>query len=160
VPFLTDDRRAKQIRKLTEVSRALTYAVSLEEVLELAVLRAAELMDAAKAVLLLVNDDGLLSVRASHGLDPDIGERFREPLHETLVDRLSGLLEAEGASFLAVPLVVGGEVTGVLAVARAEKGDADEDEWLLSALADQAALALRRRGSIVPPSSANASSGS
>src|SRR5688572_33437144 len=108
VSFLTDERRARQLRKLTEVSRALTYAVSLEEVLDLVVDRAAEIMDATKVVLLLVNDEGLLSVRASHGLDAETSERFREPLHETLVDRLSGLLEAQGATFVAVPLVVSG----------------------------------------------------
>ena len=59
------NRRARQLRKLTEVSRALTYAVSLEEVLNLTVARAAELLDAEKAVLMLTNDEGLLSVRAS-----------------------------------------------------------------------------------------------
>src|SRR5688572_15137165 len=125
VSFLTDERRARQLRKLTEVSRALTYAVSLEEVLDLAVRRAAEVMDATKVVLLLVNDDGLLSVRASLGLDPAVAERFREPVSETLVDRLSGLLEAYDAAFVAGPLVVGGEVTGVLAGSRPDASDAE-----------------------------------
>jgi signal transduction histidine kinase len=143
-PFLGDDRRAKQLRKLTQVSRALTNATSLEEVLDLVVRRAAELMDAPKVVLLLVNEDGLLSVRASQGIDTETSDRFREPLQETLVDRLSGLLGSERDGFLAVPLVVGGDVSGVLAVSGSAHGDAEEDEWLLSALADQAALALEK----------------
>jgi signal transduction histidine kinase len=40
-----------------------------------------------------------------------------------------------------VPLVVGGEVTGILAAA-APQNPTTEDEWLLSALADQAAVAI------------------
>jgi sigma-B regulation protein RsbU (phosphoserine phosphatase) len=145
-PLFSKDRRGQQLRKLTEVSRALTYAVSLEEVLGLAVNRAAELLDADKAVLMLANDDGLLSVSAAHGLDKATCERFREPLHETLVTRLQGLFgDADTGSFLGVPLVVRGEVIGILAVARPRvTANLDEEEWLLSALADQAAVALEK----------------
>ena len=140
------DRRFAQLRKLTQVSRALTYAVSLDDVLALTVGRAAELLEAEKSVLMLVNDEGLLSVRASHGLDKTLCDRFREPLHETLISRLQGLLgEAEGETFLGVPLVVSGEVTGILAVARPPAVELiEEQEWLLSALADQAAVALEK----------------
>jgi GAF domain-containing protein len=73
------EKRAQQFRKLTEVSRALTYAVSLDDVLELAVQRAAELLESQRAVLMLTNADGLLSVRAAFGLDPAVKETFREP---------------------------------------------------------------------------------
>ncbi|HMI58339.1 MAG TPA: GAF domain-containing sensor histidine kinase, partial [Gemmatimonadaceae bacterium] len=46
--------------------------------------------------------------------------------------------------FIGVPLVVGGNVTGLLAVVRPDRADDDpqgyaDDEWLLSALADQTA---------------------
>lgn len=143
---LQPDRRSHQLRKLTEVSRALTYAMSLEALLDLAVTRAAELLEADKAVLMLANEDGLLTVRASHGLDKSICERFKEPLHETLISRLQGLF-GQGAKehFLGVPLVVGGAVTGLLAVARPSTTDnLEEEEWLLSALADQAAVALEK----------------
>ncbi len=137
--------RWQQLRKLTEISRALTYTTSLKEMLDLAVRRAAELLEADKAVLMLINDDGLLSIRASHGLDRAMCERFREPLHETLITRLRGLLgDVAKEQFLGVPLVVGGEVTGLLAVVRPPDGNFDEEEWLLSALADQAALALEK----------------
>lgn len=139
------DRRHRQLRKLTEVSRALTYAVSLDEVLRLTVERAAELLDAHKAVLMLSDEEGVLSVRASHGLDQAVCDAFREPLHETLMNRLHGLLGKAEQSILSVPLVVGGQVTGLLAVGRpAPATDAAEDEWLLSALADQAAVALEK----------------
>lgn len=140
------DRRSQQLRKLTEVSRALTYAVSLEEVLDLTVRRAVELLEADKAILMLTNEEGLLSVRASHGLDPALCQRFSEPLQETLITRLQALLETRApADFLGVPLVVGGEVTGMLAVSRSNTPDnVEEEEWLLSALADQASVALEK----------------
>lgn len=144
-PLSRADRRWQQLRKLTEVSRALTYAISLEEVLHLVVTRAAEVLEAEKAVLMLADGDGLLSVGASHGLDMATCEQFREPFHETLITRLQGLLNVPlPEDVLAVPLVVGGEVLGVLAAAPRAKRDAAEEEWLLSAFADQAAVALEK----------------
>lgn len=144
-PLSRADRRWQQLRKLTEVSRALTYAISLEEVLHLVVTRAAEVLEAEKAVLMLTDGDGLLSVGAAHGLDMATCEQFREPFNETLITRLQGLLNVPlPEDVLAVPLVVGGEVLGVLAAAPRAKRDAAEEEWLLSAFADQAAVALEK----------------
>jgi sigma-B regulation protein RsbU (phosphoserine phosphatase) len=139
-----DEQRATLFRKLTEVSRALTYAVSLEDVLRLTVDRAAELLATDKAVLMLTNSDGLLSVQAAFGLDRALTERFREPLDETLIGRLEGLLGVDAGRFLSVPLVVAGAVTGILAVTVQQDTDPSEQEWLLSALADQAAVALEK----------------
>ena len=144
-PLLPAARRLQQFRKLTEVSRALTYAISLDEVLRLTVDRAAELLEADKVVLMLNNADGLLSVRAAHGLEADLAARFREPLSESLLQRLQTMLDVSASEFLGVPLVVGGDVTGLLAVARPRIAEsAEEHEWLLSALADQAAVALEK----------------
>lgn len=139
-----DARRAEQIRGLTEVSRALTYATSLEDVLRVAVVRAAELLHAERSLVMLADEEGLLHVQASHGVDEERIRDFREPLNETLIGRLQGLFGEAGAeSFLGVPLVSQGEVTGMLAVFRAEgEATTEADEWLLSALADQAAVAL------------------
>lgn len=140
------DKRSLQLRKLTKMSRALTYAVSLEEVLDLTVERAAELLDAPRAVLMLTNNEGLLSVHASFGLDPDAQSNFHEPLQESLISRLMVLLgTTDKEQFLGVPLVVAGEVTGLLAVAMQSSSlQPEDDEWLLSALADQAAVALEK----------------
>ena len=134
-----------RIRQLTEVSRALTYATSLDEVLKLTADRAADLLAAEHSLLLVANDDGKLALRASHGVDATLAERFREPLDETLVPRLAGLLHVGEESLLAVPLVVAGAVKGILAVTRTGPASGTtDDEWLLSALADQAALALEK----------------
>jgi K+-sensing histidine kinase KdpD len=138
------DQRAHQLRGLTEVSRALTYAVSFEEVLQLTVERAAQLLHASAAVLMLSDDDGLLTIRASVGVAAtDSGTSHA--MNDTLMDQLQRMLGVTAERFLGVPLVVSGAVTGILAVALpASTTNADEQEWLLSALADQAAVALEK----------------
>lgn len=142
--LITDTQRVERLRTLTEVSRALTYATSIEQVLALAVERAAEIMAAEMSLIILTDSDGLLVVRASHGVDEGRVGQLREPLTETLIRRLQELLDYPSPEcFLAVPLVVQGEVTGLLAAARATPAAGrEDDEWLLSALADQAAVAL------------------
>jgi phosphoserine phosphatase RsbU/P len=139
--------RMQQLRKLTDVNHALTNAASLDELFRLAVDHAAELLSAEKALLLVANEAGVLEQRASHGIDPELGVRlaeyYREPLNETLVPRLAGLLDAQPDRFLGVPLVVTGAIKGILLVTRRNPThDVDQDEWLLSVLADQAAVAL------------------
>jgi signal transduction histidine kinase len=138
------DRRYEQFRKLTEISRALTYTLDIDDVLSLAATRAAELLESKRALLMLADEDGLLRVRASLGVHAAELERFREPLDETLIRRLQGLLGASTPDcFLGVPLVVDGHVTGLLAVVRpSDQPCTEEDEWLLSAVADQVAVAL------------------
>ena len=130
-----------QLRRLTEVSRALTYTTSLDEVTRLTVQRGVQLLMGQAGVLMLPDAEGLLHVRAAEGIPDDVVARFRAPLNDEIVDRLQGLLDVPGERFVAVPLVVGGEVTGLLAVALPHQAT-DADEWLLSALADQAAVAL------------------
>jgi sigma-B regulation protein RsbU (phosphoserine phosphatase) len=130
-----------QLRRLTEISRALTYTTSLEQVTRLTVDRGAELLDAESAVLMLADAEGLLHVRGACGIDEARVARFRAPLSEEVFGRLQGLLAVPDDCFIAVPLVVGGAVTGLLAVAT-RQASTPADESLLSALADQAAVAL------------------
>jgi phosphoserine phosphatase RsbU/P len=141
----TEEHRLQQVRKLTEVSRALTYAATLDEVFKLTVVRAADLLEAEKALLLVSNDDGQLTIRSWHGLDAEKAKGFQEPLSEGLGSRLSQLLDTPSECFLGVPLVVAGAIKGILVVIRPPTlARADLDEWLLSALADQAAAALEK----------------
>jgi len=130
-----------QLRRLTEISRALTYTTSLEQVTRLTVDRGAELLDAESAVLMLADAEGLLHVRGACGIDEARVARFRTPLSEEVFGRLQGLLAVPDDCFIAVPLVVGGAVTGLLAVAT-RQASTPADESVLSALADQAAVAL------------------
>ena len=137
-------------RRLARVSRAVTGATSADSILELVAHEAAALLGVAKAVVMLADDDGLLQVRAAHGIDARLVEQFRAPLDETLIGRLHGLFDAPDAvGFLGVPLVVRGQVIGLLGVlGRSDTSDtsgapwADEDEELLSALADQTAAPI------------------
>jgi K+-sensing histidine kinase KdpD len=144
--FLHSELRTLQLRQLTEVSRALTSTVSLDDVLRLTVEQAAQLLRGDRSVLMLTNDDGLLTVRSSWGIDAERCETFRESLLDTVSDRLRGLLMDDGDArhFTAVPLVGSGQVMGLLAVAHGQDPSDEEQEWLLSALADQAAVALEK----------------
>jgi signal transduction histidine kinase len=140
-----DGSHESRAHRLTEVSRAFTYASSLKDILRLATDQAAEMLGADKAILMLTDDEGLLRVHAAYGVSEEVVERFRESFDESLVTRLRGLLGAGSPEgFIGVPLVVGGNITGVLAVVRPQGGTGDangyaDDEWLLSALADQTA---------------------
>jgi signal transduction histidine kinase len=131
----------EQLRQLTDVGRALTYTTSVEQVAQLTVDRGARLLEASAAVLMLADADGLLWVRAAHGVTEERLARFGGAHADETVSRLEGLLDAPQGGVLAVPLVAGGAVTGLLAVALEEPAGA-VDEWLLSALADQVAVAL------------------
>ncbi len=135
---------ATTLTRLTAVSRALTYAVSLDEVLDITVECAADMLEADRVVLMMSDEDQMLRIRASRGVEPEAVEAFAEPLDERLITKLSGVLGPDVAgSFLGVPLVVRGGVTGLLAVAgRVGEAPTERDEWLLSALADQASVAI------------------
>jgi len=138
---ITTNAQVEHMRRLTDIGRALTYTTSLEQVAHLTVERGAGLLDADAAVLMLSDREGILSVRATHGIAADRVTRFAAPIGDELIERLQGLLDIPGESFIAVPLVVGGAVSGLLAVGLHQAATA-ADEWLLSALADQAAVAL------------------
>jgi GAF domain-containing protein len=84
--------------QLTRLSRAFTNARSLDEILRLAVEQAAELLGTDRAVLMLTDDEGLLRVRAAQGIDQAALDRFADPLTESLVSRLLGLLGSQRAS--------------------------------------------------------------
>jgi signal transduction histidine kinase len=142
VPSRASTQREDRLRRLTQLSRGFTYAGSLSEILRHAAEQAADLLQAEKAILMLANDEGLLRVRASFGVSDDIVTRFRASFDESLASRLKGLFGGD-EGFLGVPLVAQGRVIGLLAVMRkAPLEIADDDEWLLSALADQMAAPL------------------
>jgi phosphoserine phosphatase RsbU/P len=136
--------RMQQIRQLTEISRAITYAASPAEVFQMTVDRALAMVSAEKALLMVVRDDGTLAVRASRGVDVALTRDFHEPLDESLLPHLAGLYDPALESFVGVPLVVAGDIVGILVVIRPAGTGTEQDEWLLSALADQAAFALEK----------------
>jgi phosphoserine phosphatase RsbU/P len=135
------DGKFEQLRKLTDISRAFTYTTSFDEVARLTATRGADLLGASGTLVMLHDGDGLLQVRAAHGVDEERVTRFRAPLSDEVIGRLQGLFGVSDECFIAVPLVVGGAVTGLLAASLGHAAT-ESDEWLFSALADQAAVAL------------------
>ncbi len=137
-------KHSKDLERLTRLSRAFTYATSVAEMLELAVEQAAEMLGVERALLLLPDENGVLHVSASHGVTRELVERFSDSLNESLQRRLHDLLGAPMAEgFLGVPLVSNGNVIGLLAVFRPDHAPiTEEEEWLLSAIADQVAVPL------------------
>jgi signal transduction histidine kinase len=133
-----------RLTQLTQLSRAFANAMSLQEILQLAVHQAVDLLGASKGVLMLTDADGMLRVRAAVGVPDDVVSRFRQSFDESLVTRLQGLFGIEATDgFIGVPLVAQGHVTGLLAVVRPRATPATAaDEALLSALADQTAAPL------------------
>ena len=131
---------------LTQVSRALSHATSLVQVLTLTVAEAALLLDGSRAALLLYDDEGRLQVRATHAIAEDLITTHGGAPEASLEELLATILgDAFEQNAVAVPLIVGGKVTGALAVIRGDTGIADEEEeWLLSSLADQTMVALEK----------------
>ena len=132
------------LRQLTALSRAVAQAASLEDILDLAARQAAGMVGADQTVLMLVGDDGQAHSRAVHGIDPSVAAGLVGELNERLIERLGETLVGGGPrAFMAVPLIVQGEVTGLLAVTREGGGSwTPVDEAVLAAVADQSAAPI------------------
>lgn len=129
------------LERLAAINRAITTSLNFNQALRLIVDNAAQLFAAENSLLLLAEPDGQLRVRSSHVASPRLSE-FRGPMEESVVRDLSRLLALAGdMELFTVPIVAHGSVNGLLAIVRREKLTPDE-QWQLSALADQAAIAL------------------
>ena len=139
-------RATAEIRKLTEAGRALIRAVSLGDILRLTVDRAADLLSVDRVVLLLADERGLLSAAAACGIDESVSSGLQSIHPQDAPQRLEGALGVAAGRLLAVPLAVEDRVAGVLAAVATDRADiAASQEWLLAALADQAAAAIEHR---------------
>jgi two-component system, cell cycle sensor histidine kinase and response regulator CckA len=132
------------LRQLTRLSRAVAQAESLDQILQLAANHAAAILEADQTVVMLVGDDGFAHVRASVGVDARVADSLRGSLDEHLISRLQSVLVGSGqGSFMAIPLIVQGEVTGLLAVTRpGTEPWEDGAEMVLAAVADQSAAPI------------------
>ncbi|HEY0431509.1 MAG TPA: PAS domain S-box protein [Pyrinomonadaceae bacterium] len=127
--------------RLAAINRAITTSLNFNEVLRLIVDSAAELFSADNSLVLLVDDDGILRVKAAHARS-DVISRFAGPMEEATVRDLSRLLKLDpDQKLVSVPIVALGSLSGFLAIIRDSQLTAEE-QWQLSALADQAAIAL------------------
>lgn len=133
---------ARQYRELLEINRLITSSLDLGVVLATVTRQAAALLRSEAAALWL-REDQALKVAATHQL-PGGARDVQVPLGPGVMARIRDLGRAAGlAECVGVPLVLRGDTVGVLAAYRRDAATPTaEDEALLSALADQAAVAL------------------
>lgn len=129
-------------KRLAEINRAITTSLNFNKVLNLIVENAVQLMNAKLSLLLLLDKDSALRIRAAKGIDPALWKSFSGELEEDVIRQLQQSLSLSSEeTLLPVPVVAQDSLNGLLVVARAHPFD-EEEEWLISALADQAAIAL------------------
>ncbi|HEY8258314.1 MAG TPA: ATP-binding protein [Gemmatimonadales bacterium] len=143
IPLLDRDP-GDLLRALTQVSHAVSNADSLDSIMSLAAEQAAFLLGAERSVLLLTDDAGGLRIRAWHGLTNPATDVFPGSFDESLIARLAPVLGEESAEMVAaVPLIVRGRVTGLIATTLLPGVEhSRRAELVLTALADQMAAPL------------------
>ncbi len=136
----------KSYREICAINRAIASAVNYDEVLRLVVERTAAVTHATACMLILSQEDGLARVVRSVGIDPARAAELAVPLTGRINLELCRLLGFQSPDrFLGVPVIGKEGLLGILAVYSEETAaafDATDDEELLAALADQAAIGL------------------
>ncbi|HET8782314.1 MAG TPA: PAS domain S-box protein [Pyrinomonadaceae bacterium] len=136
-------RKKEPYKRLAEINRAITTSLDFDRVLNLIVENAAQLVDATACMLLLADSKQRMRIRASLGIDKDVAASFAGDIEEDMIESLLRLIPPSVAgSMTSVPIIAKQALNGLLVIAR-EGPLNEEEEWQLSALADQAAIALR-----------------
>jgi PAS domain S-box-containing protein len=129
--------------RLAEINRAITTSLNFNEVLDLIVKNAAQLVDAKVCLLLLVDREETLRIRAARGVDPSVIKGFSGRMEEDVLNELQqALMIGPEEHLVSVPVIDKQSLNGLLVIVR-ERPISAEERWQLSALADQAAIALR-----------------
>jgi PAS domain S-box-containing protein len=130
-------------KRLAEINRAITNSLDFDHLLHLIVDNAAQLFEADSSVLLLADPDQALRIRASIGIDPVVASTFYGRMEEDVIRTLHRTLGLTNDDNIAsVPIIAKNELNGLLVIVR-ETPLAGDETWQMSALADQAAIALR-----------------
>jgi serine phosphatase RsbU (regulator of sigma subunit)/anti-sigma regulatory factor (Ser/Thr protein kinase) len=156
--------RLEDVQRVTE--SALAY-LDLDDLLRELLDRVTDILDADTAAVLLVEESGrTLAARAAKGLEEEVERGFRVPvgrgfagrvaftrepvviedLERATIQPVNPLFQEKGVrSLLGVPLVVEGEVTGVLHVGSLTRREFHEgDIELLQLVANRVALSIER----------------
>lgn len=136
-------RKKDPYKRLAEINRAITTSLDFDRVLHLIVENAAQLVDASACMLLLADSDHRMRIRASLGIDEHLAASFAGNIEEDLIKSLQDLIPpSDAGSMTSVPIIAKQALNGLLVISRQGPLN-EEEEWQLSALADQAAIALR-----------------
>jgi GAF domain-containing protein len=165
--YAESDRRRREAEVLAEVARSINASLDVDTVLERVVAGAREVCASDMARIALREPDGSVRARASVGYRTDALMRLRvEPGHGVgglvlvtgkpfrtadygsdprITPRYRTVTESEGTmAAMAVPIVIDGRVEGIVHVDnRRPRPFTDQDEAVLSRLAEHAAVALR-----------------
>lgn len=156
--LMLPDYRVRQRDFLLEISRAMTAQLDLGEVLRL-VLRASVLMLAGKVGLVALRGaEERFAVRAAFGVESARLEDLNARLHELMasaswrtdtaflnvkLNQMAVLLDRSLRQSLFLPLMIGGELLGLIIIFRSYWVQTTEnDEQILQSFADQAAIAV------------------
>jgi anti-sigma regulatory factor (Ser/Thr protein kinase)/uncharacterized protein YigA (DUF484 family) len=164
-PVVADEViRLEDVQRVTEA--ALAY-LDLDDLLKELLDRVTGILDADTAAVLLVEDDGqTLAARAAKGLEEEVERGFRLPvgrgfagrialarepvviqdLEDSTIQPVNPLFREKGVrSLLGVPLVVEGELIGVIHVGSLTPREFHDGEIeLLQLVADRVALSIER----------------
>ncbi|HKO60233.1 MAG TPA: PAS domain S-box protein [Pyrinomonadaceae bacterium] len=130
-------------RRLAAINRAITTSLNFDKVLDLIVDNACELVGADVCLVLLLDDDEQLKIRAGRGIDPSVIKDFSGRMEEDIVAQVKNALPISRSEKLVSFPIIGHQVLNGLLVILPNQPLTGEERWQLSALADQAAIALR-----------------
>jgi signal transduction histidine kinase len=129
-------------RRLAAINRTITASLGFEEALGLIAGSGVELVGAASCLVLLQEGEEALRICAAQGVDPAVAARFVGPMEESVLGRLQEYLGlARSQNIAAFPIMSDLRVQGILVVI-SDAPLTEEETWLLSALAEQAAITL------------------
>jgi signal transduction histidine kinase len=135
-------RTLDRLVELLAINRALAAAVDDDALVRLVVDKAADFLEADIVVVIMADEHGEARIVAARGVDPAAQVAFKSPFDERLGQEICERIGSAEDRFLAAPVVEAGIVRGLLAVFRREAPSDDAQAALLSALADQVAIAL------------------
>jgi GAF domain-containing protein/anti-sigma regulatory factor (Ser/Thr protein kinase) len=140
--YESERQTAEQLRRLEAVTEAALTHLSLDELLEVLLVRLRAMLSTDAVAVMLFRGGGLQS-RAALGLDDPAGVEIGDEFAARVAAERRPLTHEGRGSLLGVPLLAAGEVIGVLTVGSREKrvfasGDVD----LLTRAADRIALAI------------------
>jgi two-component system CheB/CheR fusion protein len=134
--------RPDRLIELVAINRVIASPTDYDALLRLIVEKTASFLEANACVLLLADGGEIATVAASVGLPAERARAFATPLDERIAAEMCALFGCEPERLLVAPVIEGGQIQGVLAAYRQSAGDDDTDTFMLSALADHAAVAL------------------